>query len=239
MSKNTYSMVARATALLGGAALALSVGVARANFDFQLNIGNAAINPPFTGPYANVDVNLTDPTHATITFTSLTQGGNIYLFGDGSSVAVNVNATTWTIGSITGSNSGTGFTPGGPFSDGGSGVVDGFGTFNQTVNTFDGFSHSSDTMSFILTNTGGTWASDTAVLANNTAGSGNPGGSLAAAHIFVTSFPADASNGAIVTGFAASSPNGGGPGNFIPEPGSLALLGVAVLGLGAVTRRRS
>jgi PEP-CTERM motif-containing protein len=239
MRTNKYSMMAKAMALLGGAALALNVGVARADlFDFQLNIGNTALNPPNSGPYANVDVNLTSPTTATITFTSLTNSGNIYLMGDGGSVGVNVNATSWTLGTITGSNAGTGFTPG-PYSDGGAGNEDGFGSFNQTINSFDGFTHSSDTISFTLTDTSGTWASAASVLTNNVAGAGNPGGSLAAAHIFITSFPADASNGAIVTGFAASSPNGGGPGNFIPEPGSLALLGMAVLGLGAVVRRRS
>jgi len=241
MSKNTYSMVARATALLGGAALALSAGVASAAFDFQLFLGNPGGISGFPGPYANVDVNLTDPTHATITFTSLTNSGNIYLFGDGGSVAVNVNATSWTLSNITGSNSGTGFTnlPG-DYTNGGAGNEDGFGSFNQTINTFDGFTHSTDTMSFVLTNTGGTWANDQAVLTDNIAGANNsPDGSLAAAHIFVTPFPAVQSNGAIATGFAASNPGGGGPGNFIPEPGSLALLGVAMLGLGAVTRRRS
>src|SRR6516165_2205694 len=54
-------------------------------------------------------------------------------------------------------------------------------------------------------------------------------GNLAAAHIFVTAFPANAASGALVTGFASGT-GGGGGGTFIPEPGSLALLGVAMLG---------
>ena len=107
-------------------------------------------------PYVSVTVNRTNSTHATITFTSLTAAGNIYLMGDGSSVAVNGNATSWTLSDVTGSNSGTGFTPG-PYSNGGSGNVDGFGVFNQKINSFDGFGHSSSTIGLALTNTSGTW----------------------------------------------------------------------------------
>jgi len=119
-----------------------------------LDTGNSAISG-FTGPYGSVSVDLTSSTTATITFTSLTNAGNIYLFGDDGSVDININATSWTLGTITGSNAGTGFTPG-PYSDGGSGNVDGFGVFNQTINSFDGFTHSSDTISFDVTDTSGT-----------------------------------------------------------------------------------
>src|SRR5215469_8194215 len=131
-------------------------------FSFDLNQGNSSISG-FTGPYATVMINLTSSTTATITFTSLTNSGNIYLMGDGGSVAVNVNASSWTLGTITGSNAGTGFTPG-PYSDGGAGNEDGFGSFNQTIDTFDGYTHSSDTVSFMLTNTSGTWSSAANVL---------------------------------------------------------------------------
>src|SRR6266404_3861334 len=72
---------------------------------FNLTVSNFG----FTGPYAMVTVNRTDTTHATITFNSLTNSGNIYLMGDGSTVALNVNATTFTCGAITASNAGTGF----------------------------------------------------------------------------------------------------------------------------------
>ncbi len=72
-------------------------------------------------------------------------------------------------GTITGSNAGTGFSPG-PYSDGGSGNVDGFGVFNQTINSFDGFPNSSDSISFVVTDTSGTWASASNVMTRNSGG---------------------------------------------------------------------
>jgi hypothetical protein len=72
--------------------------------------GNPAISG-FSGPYATVDVHLIDATHAIVEFTSLTNSGNIYLMGDGGTVAVNVNATSWAISFLTDTNSWTGFTP--------------------------------------------------------------------------------------------------------------------------------
>lgn len=189
-------------------------------FTSTLDTGNSAISG-FTGPFGTVSVDLTSSTTALITFTSLTNSGNIYLFGDGGSVDVNINATSSTISGITGSNAGTGFTSGGPFTAAGSGNVDGFGVFNQTIDTFDGFTHSSDTISFTVTDNSGTWASASNVLTPNSDGFD------AAAHIFVTSSPANAANGAIVTGFAAES---GGP-VTAPEPSSVFLLGAGVLAL--------
>jgi len=208
--------------------LALAAPSALADiFTSTLDTGNDAISG-FSGPYAELSINLTSSTTATVTFTSDVVNGNIYLLGDGGSVDVNVNATMWTIGSFTASNAGVGFTPG-PLSDGGSGNVDGFGVFNQTVNSFDGFTHSSDTISFTLTNTGGTWSSAANVLV------ANADGNDAAAHIFVTSFPADGSNGALATGFAAE---GVTP---TPEPSSLVfLLGglVGFAGFSGIRRRK-
>jgi len=220
--------------VIAAAIFLLTVGTTCASADtiFDLGTGNTAISG-FPGPYAEVDVALVDATHATITFTSLTSGGNIYLMGDGGTVAVNVNATTWTLSGITGSNSGTGFTPG-PYSDGGAGNLDGFGVFNQTINSFDGYTHSSDTVSFSLENTSGTWADSDAVLTPNASGA------QAAAHIFVTSLPADASNGALATGFAAGNSSGGpiSGQEVVPEPTSIALLGSIFIGVATVLRKK-
>jgi hypothetical protein len=200
--------------------------------NFNLSIGNAAISG-FTGPYAQVTIDLTSSTTADLTFTSLTNSGNIYLMGDGGTADVNVNATTWILSGLAGSNAGTGFTPG-PYSDGGSGNISSFGVFNQTINSFDGYTHSSDTISFTLTNTSATWLDAASVLATNA------DGNVAALHVFVTSSPADASNGAIVTGFASGDETGGGGGGggSVPEPGTIVLLGSGLLVTFAKLRKK-
>jgi hypothetical protein len=160
----------------------------------------------------------------------LTNGGYIYLFGDGSSVGVNVNATSWTTTDIAGSNSGTGFeqhatkqfTPSTKSQN-----VSDFGSFNQTIDSFDGYTHTSDTISFLLTNTGGTWATAESVLA------ANADGYFVVAHIFVASAPATALNGtdALTTGYAANG--------SVPDGGvTMSLLGMAMAGLGLVARRK-
>jgi len=60
----------------------------------------------------------------------------------------------------------------------------------------------------------------------------NSGGSLAAGHIFVTADPADASNGALATGFAANG--------TVPDGGStVLLLGAALSTIGLVRRKLS
>ena len=206
-------------------ALAGFTTMAGATLSFDLGLGNPAI-AGFPGPYATVQVNRTDATHATITFTSQAHGPYFYLMGDGGSVAVNVNAASWTLGPITGTNSYAGFTPG-PYSNGGAGNEDGFGSFNQTVNDFDGYTHSADKVVLTLTNNSGTWASDADVL------TGNANGYRAAVHTFVTLNPPAIGNGAIATGFATE---GGTP--QTPEPTSMLLLGLGLAGFGAARRRK-
>ena len=203
------------------------VGLQQAKADsitFNLTVPNAGISP-YPEPYVSVTVNRTSSTTATVTFTSLTAAGNGYLMGDGASVAVNVNATSWTLGTITGSNGGKGFSPG-PYSNGGSGNVDGFGVLNQTINSFDGFTHSSSTISFTLTNTSGIWGSAASVLV------ANANGAMAAAHIFVTKLPVNSRNGALATGFAA---NGGA--QQVPDGGATVMLLGAALGALGMARR--
>src|SRR5215470_1772052 len=94
---------------------AVVIGIAALGFqakadDFNFNLTSVNIGG-FSGPFIHVDVNRTDSTHATITFTSLTNSGNIYLMGGQGAVGVNVNATVFGLSAATGTNSGTGFTP--------------------------------------------------------------------------------------------------------------------------------
>jgi len=213
-----------AAVLIGIAGLGLqqAKAVVIDSVSYTLSTGNTGING-YTGPYATATVDLNSDGTATITFTSLTNSGNIYLMGDGGSAAVNVNATTFTVGTITGTNSGTGFTPG-PYSTS-SGNSDGFGSFNLSIDSFDGFTSSADTISFTLTNTSGTWSSASQVLIANASGA------LVAAHIFVTASPADASAGALATGYAA---NGGAT---VPDGGTTVMLLGAALGALGMARR--
>jgi hypothetical protein len=200
--------------------------------DVEGGAGSGAISS-YPGPYGTVTIDLVNSTTANITFKSLTNSGNIYLFGDGSSIGVNVNASSWTTTTPTGSNAGSGFSPS-SFSNGGSSNVSMFGTFNQTFDNKDGFKNSVDNVSFTLTNTGGTWANAASVLINNS------DGYALEAHIFVTASPANASNGALATGFAANQQgaSGGPPQGPVPEPASLLLMAGLFGGLGVAGYRR-
>ena len=194
-----------------------------------LDTGNPGISA-YTGPYGTVSVDLTSSTIAKIKLTSNTVGGNIYLFGSGETIALNVNATTFSASNIVASNAGTGFSSPVPFTLG-SGNADGLGKYSLTIKSFDGFTHSSDTLTLTLTNSSGAWASAADVL------TANASGYLVAAHVFVTPNPADTSNGALATGYAA--------GDSIddpwltPAPSSLVLMGIGGLGIGGFFWRRS
>jgi hypothetical protein len=209
-----------APVLLGVASIVLSVSPAFASLMLEINVPNTA-GTGFTGPYATVTINLTDATHAAVTFTSLTNGGNTYYMGDGSSVALNVNGgfTATSINAVASPVNTNGLGPWTVNIPGGQ--VDGFGNFNLTIDDFDGATHSATQISFTLTNTSGTWGTEEDVLVANAKGYS------AAAHLFPSSNLANT--------FLA----GDGP-PTVAEPSTLLLLGSGLMGFAylAVRRRR-
>jgi protein with PEP-CTERM/exosortase system signal len=213
-----------AAALVAVAGLGLQQAKAD-SFSFNLTASNIGFTPPFI----SVTVNRTSTTSATITFNSLTSGGFTYLMIDGGSAAVNVNASSWTIGSFSSTTPATGGfvpQPAGFPQDGGAGNEDGFGSFNQTVNSFDGTDHAMSQISFTLTNLSGTWATASAVL------TGNAQGFLAAAHIVVFTAGNVVNGQQITTGFATGNNT-----LSVPDGGAtVMLLGVAFGALGMARR---
>lgn len=201
-------------------AMAFAQSVKANKISYNLGVGNSAISSYINpgGSFGTVLVNLTDSTHATITFTagsSVVSGTSFaFLFAGEGMADVNVNATTF----------GTTVTTPSSISGTGSGNVSTFGNFNLEIKGDNGGpSARTGSVVFTLHDISGSWADAGDVLA------ANADGYSVAAHIFVINTDGSVAN----TGYAAN----GGPFTRVPDGGTTAsLLGMAMIGMSWVRR---
>jgi PEP-CTERM motif len=221
----------KSSAAIAGAAVSVlltGVPTARAvvldSADIPVSVPNTGLSG-FTGPFATLHIDLTSIITANVSFTSLTNGGYIYLLGGQAAADLNVNGS-YTLGSVTEASTITGF--GASFDANVPGNVSSFGKFDLSLNNTDGFHDAATSISFTLTDTGAPWSTAAGVLTPDNAGY------LAAVHAFACAQPGcSTTSGAALSGFAAN----GDALAATPEPASLALLGTA-LAFAAVVRRR-
>ena len=189
---------------------------------YDIGVPNSGLTT-YPAPYATVSIDRTSSTTANVTFNALSTAAYDYLLGGQGVVDLNVNGT-FNVSGISESNKyGAGFMPqptGYPHVS--SGNVSSFGTFNLSLDNFDGFTHAATSISFLLTNTSGAWNSAGDVLTSN--GSSY----VAAAHVFACTSPCSSTQENVITGFAA---NGGGN---VPVPAPpivpLAVFGLIIIG---------
>jgi hypothetical protein len=197
---------------------------------FTLNLGNSGLNPPAAGPYANITITLNDGTHATVSGSAITGGAYNYTFVDGKLIDLNLNGTA-SVSNISVTQ------PAGASAAtlvlGGSGTVDGWGSFNFQMDSQKpggaqgSFANAINSFSFDLTKTGGGgWTSVANMLLANSDGNSIAG------HLAFYQGTYPGTSPANNTGFATVS--------SVPEPSTIALGLVSVTGLGMVRliRRR-
>jgi hypothetical protein len=161
--------------------LLTAVSASADTITYPISVPNLALSP-HPGPYANVLVDLTDSTYATITMTAL----STFAIGGGRAFDLNPNGpVTW-----------SGLTSGFSEDTGSNRNVSEFGDFILIFNAGNGFSNPYFSVSVTLGLTSGTWANASYILLPNI------DGFALAAHIGVPG----ATGGYPVTGYAGNGP---------------------------------
>jgi hypothetical protein len=199
---------------------------------YDLTVSN--MGSGFNGPFIQVEVDRTSSTMATVTFTTEAtkdSSGFFYLMHTGGAAGINVNAATFTVTGITASNSFPGFNAPQASLGNPSGSEDGFGKFNAVIDLFDGYPDAASQISFVVTNTSGTWATASAVTTPNSLN-----------HILVAQIGAwdgNFADGFTNTGFADNAiPKPPPLVGAVPAPPSVILLATGAVGMFVRLRRR-
>jgi hypothetical protein len=221
-------------ALLFAAGLCTTVLVNPAKATTDIVLGDSTLSafpPPASTPfYGTFDVALITSTTATVTYSSNTFFP--YYMTSIGAVGFNVNASSWSVSSVSGNCGGCALTESGPVTEGI------FGSFNDGINSsfstpFVGLASGlTSALSFTLTDLSGTWANAASVLTDNSSGF------LVAEHLGVCNSGdtecQQTTTAYMATGFAAF----GTPVTTTPLPAALPLFATGIGGLGLLGWRR-
>jgi len=201
--------------------VAASANHARADFSISINEGNTGSGGvgQFTGPYANVQFTQTNANTLHVVITALNNGSQFFLFR---TVGINLNAgVSFVAGSL---SAATGIGSITPVFAGDSGNLNGFDSFNHSIDAGNGGDAGLTSLSFDLTGI--------AVVGNGLNFLAlNDDNRYIAMHINAYG-NSSYTGGALKTGFAADTGAGPGPGPNVPAPPTAILAAAGGLSFG-------